>query len=129
LSGNNRGQPYNLLVFLLVSAFALAFDTNTRLKNMPLTDTAIRNAKPGPKPVKLSDGGGLHLLIQPHGAKLWRLAYRHAGKQKTLAFGIYPTVSLAEARSRRDAAIAPPRLWARGNDRAWVPRYGCHASK
>jgi integrase len=71
---------------------------------MPLTDTAIRNAKPSPKPTKLSDGGGLYLLIEPRGTKLWRMAYRHAGKQKTLAFGIYPTVTLADARSRRDAA-------------------------
>ena len=74
------------------------------MNHMPLTDTAIRTAKPGPKPAKLSDGGGLHLLIQPHGTKLWRMAYRHPGKQKTLAFRIYPTVSLAEARVRRDAA-------------------------
>ena len=71
---------------------------------MPLTDTAIRNAKPGRKPFKLSDGGGLFLLIEPRGSKLWRMAYRHAGKQKTLAFGIYPIVDLADARSRRDAA-------------------------
>lgn len=71
---------------------------------MPLTDTAIRNAKPSRKVVKLSDGGGLYLLIQPHGTKLWRMGYRIGGKQKTLAFGIYPTVSLAEARLRRDAA-------------------------
>ena len=71
---------------------------------MPLNDTAIRNAKSGKKPVKLSDGGGLYLLIQPHGTKLWRQAYRINGKQKTLAFGIYPTVSLADARARRDAA-------------------------
>jgi integrase len=71
---------------------------------MPLTDTAIRNAKPCKKIVKLSDGGGLYLLIQPHGTKLWRMGYRICGKQKTLAFGIYPTVSLAEARHRRDAA-------------------------
>lgn len=71
---------------------------------MPLTDTAIRNAKSRRKAVKLSDGGGLYLLIQPRGAKLWRLAYRYGGKQKLLAFGIYPTVSLADARARRDAA-------------------------
>jgi hypothetical protein len=71
---------------------------------MPLTDTAIRAAKPRKKPVKLSDGGGLYLLIQPHGTKLWRMGYRIGGKQKALAFGIYPTVSLAEARARRDAA-------------------------
>ena len=71
---------------------------------MPLNDTAIRNAKPRKKPVKLSDGGGLYLLIQPHGAKLWRQAYRINGKQKTLAFGVYPTVSLADARTKRDDA-------------------------
>jgi integrase len=71
---------------------------------MPLTDIAIRNAKPSRKVVKLSDGGGLYLLIQPHGTKLWRLAYRFGSKQKLLAFGIYPTVSLADARARRDAA-------------------------
>jgi len=71
---------------------------------MPLTDTAIRNAKPKEKAVKLSDGAGLFLLIQPNGAKLWRLAYRFAGKQKTLAFGVYPTISLADARAQRDTA-------------------------
>jgi hypothetical protein len=71
---------------------------------MPLTDTAIRNKKSRRKPVKLFDGGGLFLLIQPHGTKLWRQAYRINGKQKTLAFGIYPTVSLADARAKRDAA-------------------------
>ena len=71
---------------------------------MPLTDIAIRNSKPSRKVVKLSDGGGLFLLIQPHGTKLWRLAYRFGGKQKLLAFGIYPTVSLADARARRDNA-------------------------
>jgi Arm DNA-binding domain len=71
---------------------------------MPLSDTAIRAATPRKKLVKLSDGGGLYLLIQPHGTKLWRMGYRINGKQKTLAFGIYPTVSLAEARDRRDAA-------------------------
>jgi hypothetical protein len=71
---------------------------------MPLSDTTGRNAKPLAKPRKLSDGGGLHLLVQPNGSKLWRLAYRFAGKQKTLALGIYPTVSLAKARSEKDAA-------------------------
>jgi hypothetical protein len=71
---------------------------------MPLTDTALRNVKPTEKPFKLSDGGGLFLLVQPHGVKLWRLAYRFAGKQKPLSFGIYPTISLADARAQRDAA-------------------------
>ena len=71
---------------------------------MPLSDTAVRNAKPRTKPFKLSDGGGLHLLVPPHGSKLWRLAYRFGCKQKTLALGIYPAVTLAEARAKRDAA-------------------------
>ena len=94
------------MVFLLVPSLRARFDTNAqrKAKHLPLTDTAIRNAKPGLKRVKLSDGGGLHLLIQPYGTKLWRLAFRFGGKQKLLAFGIYPAVSLAEARARRDAA-------------------------
>jgi integrase len=69
-----------------------------------LKDVAVRNAKPSAKPRKLSDGGGLHVLIQPTGSKLWRLAYRFAGKQKTLALGVYPTVTLEEARKSRDEA-------------------------
>jgi integrase len=69
-----------------------------------LKDVAVRNAKPSAKPRKLSDGGGLHVLIQPTGSKLWRLAYRFAGKQKTLALGVYPVVSLEEARRRSDDA-------------------------
>ena len=56
---------------------------------MPLTDTAVRAVKPGSRAVKLTDGGGLYLLIQPTGSKLWRLAYRFGGKQKTLALGAY----------------------------------------
>ncbi|SDP41196.1 Integrase [Filomicrobium insigne] len=71
---------------------------------MPLTDSTIRNSKPHAKPYKVSDGGGLHLLVQTNGSKLWRLAYRFAGKQKTLALGSYPTVSLQKAREGRDAA-------------------------
>jgi len=72
--------------------------------NMALTDIAIRQTKPRPKPFKLTDGAGLHLLVAPTGARLWRLAYRFAGKQKTLALGAYPSVTLADARSARDAA-------------------------
>ncbi len=56
---------------------------------MALTDIAIRKTKPRTKPFKLTDGGGLHLLVKPSGAKLWRLAYRFGGKQKTLALGAY----------------------------------------
>lgn len=71
---------------------------------MPLSDFAVRNAKPRDKAFKLSDGGGLHLLVQPNGGKLWRLKYRFAGKEKLLSFGPYPTTGLADARRRRDDA-------------------------
>lgn len=71
---------------------------------MALTDIAIKNAKPKDTTYKLSDGGGLQLHITPNGSKLWRLAYRFDGKQKTLSFGAYPTVSLADAREERDKA-------------------------
>ena len=67
---------------------------------MPLTDVQVRNAKPQDKPVKLSDGGGLFLLLQPAGGKWWRYKYRFLGKEKLLALGSYPDVSLAEARER-----------------------------
>lgn len=69
-----------------------------------LSDAKCRNAKPGEKQQKLSDGGGLYLLVLPSGGKSWRLAYRFAGKQKVLNFGQYPTVSLSDARDRRQAA-------------------------
>lgn len=71
---------------------------------MPLTDTAIRAAKAGDKPYKLADGGGLYLLVNPTGSRLWRLKYRIEGKEKLLAIGPYPDVSLAKARARRDDA-------------------------
>ena len=71
---------------------------------MALTDTAIRNAKPGDKPIKLFDGGGLFLHITPAGQRYWRLKYRFAGKEKLLAVGVYPRVGLKEARNRRDEA-------------------------
>lgn len=63
-----------------------------------LTDTAVKAFKPESKPYKKADGGGLHLLITPQGGKLWRLSYRHGGKQKTLTGGSYPIVGLAAAR-------------------------------
>ncbi|MEK2483546.1 integrase arm-type DNA-binding domain-containing protein [Providencia stuartii] len=71
---------------------------------MPLTDVKVRTAKPGDKPVKLSDGDGMHLLVHPNGSKYWRLQYRFDGKQKMLALGVYPEVSLADARQRREDA-------------------------
>ena len=71
---------------------------------MPLTDTAIRNAKPRGKSYKLADGAGLYLEVMPNGSRYWRMRYRIAGKDTRLAFGVYPEVSLAEARARRDDA-------------------------
>lgn len=71
---------------------------------MPLTDTTIRNAKPGAKPVKLFDERGLFLLVTPAGGKWWRLKYRFEGKEKLLSLGTYPDVSLKDARERRDSA-------------------------
>lgn len=73
---------------------------------MPLTDPKVKNAKALESPYKLSDGGGLYVLVQPNGSKLWRLNYRFAGKQKTLAIGAYPTVGLANARADREKAKA-----------------------
>lgn len=78
-----------------------------------LTVTAIKAAKGRDKPYKLSDSEGLYLLIFPEGSRCWRMNYRHLGKQKTLAFGTRPSVSLADARGRRD--IARARI-ARGED-------------
>jgi hypothetical protein len=71
---------------------------------MALNDTAIRNLKPDKKPYKKSDGDGLYLLVMPEASKLWRLAYRFAGKQKTISLGSYPVVTLAMARDARDEA-------------------------
>ncbi|MFB3081794.1 MAG: tyrosine-type recombinase/integrase, partial [Nitrosomonadaceae bacterium] len=80
---------------------------------MKLTDVAIRKAKPRTKPYKKADGGGLFLQVQPNGSKYWRLFYRFEGKQKLLALGVYPDVSLLLARERRDVAR---KLLATGTD-------------
>ncbi len=69
---------------------------------MPLTDTALRNVKPGLKPRKLFDGGGLFVILNPNGSRWWRIKYRFGGKEKLLSLGVYPDVSLKEARQRRD---------------------------
>lgn len=68
---------------------------------MPLTDVVIRNAKPRDKAYKLADGDGMYLMVQANGSKLWRMKYRHQGKEKSMAFGRYPEVSLSEAREKR----------------------------
>lgn len=114
---------------------------------MALVDTALRGLKPENKPKKYSDGGGLFLMVNPNGSKLWRLAYRFDGKQKTLAFGAYPKVTLADARALRDRAkkaladgIDPARHdtitttdhdtfeaigreWLKAQEPTWAPKY------
>lgn len=69
-----------------------------------LSAIEVKNTKPKEKPFKLSDGGGMYLLINPNGSKYWRLKYRHLGKEKLLAIGTYPDVSLSDAREARDSA-------------------------
>lgn len=71
---------------------------------MPLTDTAVRNIKPGVKSIKLFDERGLYLEISPSGGKWWRLKYRFDSKEKRISLGVYPDVSLKDARDRRDEA-------------------------
>lgn len=71
---------------------------------MPLSDTAIRTSKPQGKPFKMSDGGGLFLLVSPTGGKLWRYSYRFDSKQKTLALGTYPETGLKDARDKHAEA-------------------------
>lgn len=80
---------------------------------MLLTNFEIKNAKPAEKPYKLSDGGGLYLLVQPNGSKLWRMKYRFLKKERLLSFGTYPLFTLGEARTKRDEA---KKLLAAGTD-------------
>lgn len=80
---------------------------------MALTDVKVRNAKAGPKPYKLTDEKGMYLLVTTSGGKCWRLKYRFNGKEKVFSIGIYPEISLAEA---RDGAIEARKLLAKGVD-------------
>ncbi|WP_321840995.1 Arm DNA-binding domain-containing protein [Paraburkholderia bannensis] len=73
---------------------------------MALTDTAVEQAQPVEKPQKLFDGGGLYLFVTPEGGKYWRLKYRFGGKERKLALGVYPRVTLEAARGLRDQARA-----------------------
>jgi integrase len=82
---------------------------------MGLTAVAIKAAKGRAKQYKLTDSDGLHLLVLPSGARYWRMNYRHLGKYKTMAFGVWPEVELADARAKRDGAR---RLLAKGIDPA-----------
>ena len=69
-----------------------------------LADIEVKNAKGKDKPYKLTDGQGLYLLVKASGGKLWRFKYYFHGKEKLLAFGTYPEISLAQAREKRDEA-------------------------
>ena len=71
---------------------------------MSLTNIKCSTAKPKEKPYKIGDSGGLYLEVMPNGSKYWRLKYRYLGKEKKLAFGVFPEVTLAEAREKRDIA-------------------------
>ncbi|EIY0218831.1 Arm DNA-binding domain-containing protein, partial [Escherichia coli] len=89
---------------------------------MPLTVRQIESAKPADKDYKLSDGQGLYLLVKKSGARYWNLKYRFAGKEKKLVIGVYPDISLAQARQKRDEAR---KLLAEGKD----PSYEKQARK
>ncbi|QNQ19384.1 tyrosine-type recombinase/integrase [Kosakonia sp. SMBL-WEM22] len=80
---------------------------------MKLTARQVSTSKPQDKPYKLSDGGGMYLLVNPNGSRYWRLKYRYAGKEKLLALGVYPDVTLADARDKRNEA---KRVIAAGSD-------------
>ena len=71
---------------------------------MALNNTQVKNAKPEARPYKLADGEGMYLHVQPNGGKYWRLKYRHGGKEKVLAIGTYPALSIVDARKRREKA-------------------------
>ena len=80
---------------------------------MPLTESQAKNAKPREQAYKLADAGGLFLLVQPNGARLWRLKYRYGRKEKLLSFGAYPDAGIADARDKRSVAKA---ILAEGRD-------------
>ena len=86
---------------------------------MPLTNTAIKKAKPSPKPVKLGDARGLYLLFNPVGSKLWRWKFRVLGKEKVLALGAYPDVPLAQAREGVDVDFHPKLTPPTGVNSGW----------
>ncbi|WP_186143722.1 tyrosine-type recombinase/integrase [Burkholderia gladioli] len=82
-------------------------------RTAPLTEMQVRKAKPAEKSYRLADGKGLYLEVMPNGSKYWRMKYRFDGKEKRAAFGVYPEVSLAEA---RQACLAARKLLASGTD-------------
>jgi integrase len=94
-----RQHPRKLLVF-----FGKNTNTFRENTNMPLSDAKVRVLKAKDAPYKISDGEGLYVLVPTTGSKLWNLAYRFNGKQRTLSLGKYPAVSLLDARRARDSA-------------------------
>lgn len=86
---------------------------------MSITDLVCKNAKPKEKAYKLSAGAGMYLEVAPNGSKYWRLKYRHLGKEKRLALGVYPEVGLKEAKDKRDDAR---RLIAENKDPSYIRR-------
>ncbi len=86
---------------------------------MKLTELKCKSAKPSEKARKIADGQGLYLEIMPTGSKYWRMKYRHLGKEKRLAFGVYPEISLKEAREKRAQAR---KLIANGKDPSYVKK-------
>ncbi|EPN6881907.1 tyrosine-type recombinase/integrase, partial [Providencia rettgeri] len=86
---------------------------------MKLTARQVDTSKPKEKAYKLSDGGGMYLEVAPNGSKYWRMKYRYAGKEKRLALGVYPSISLAQARAKREEA---KRILALGDDPSLVKK-------
>lgn len=86
---------------------------------MPLTEADIDRFIPGPKPYKRADSGGLYLEVFPNGSRYWRMKYRFVGREKRLALGVYPKVSIEAARTARDTAKA---LLAQGDDPSHAKR-------
>jgi len=108
-------HPTCLGVHLGVPSYLQKNDT----PKMPLTHIQITKAKPKTKPYKIADGGGLFLLVNPSGSKLWRMKYRVDGKEKLLSFGPYPDLSLQNARRARESAREQIAL---GNDPGQIRR-------
>jgi integrase len=107
-----------MVLFLVDTTNQISDTIKTKFKPMPkrilpLSDAQVSRSKPTEKDYKLSDGAGLHLLVTTTGGKLWRFQYRFDGKQKLLALGQYPQITLANARKRREEARA---LLANGQD-------------
>ena len=92
---------------------------------MALSDVAVRSAKAKAAQYKLYDDGGLFLIVKPSGGKLWRLKYRHLGKEQQLSIGVFPAVGLKDARKRRDDARA---LIAKGQNPAFEKKRAAAAA-